>query len=593
MAVSTFWEKQVTCPLCTTKFSVKNVRQGTFEALKRDTDFCVWYKGANPLLYSIYVCPSCGYSTIPEDFEKMDKRTLARFNTSFHQHVTDDFTGLRDPHLAIKAHLLAIESYKLKDSSEGTQGGLLLRIAWLYRQEGDEQAELQYMTLARDTYKVAYENARNLPSKLGEIGVAYLIGELSRRLGDNNTAIRWYSVAINNKNIKTRPDIEKLARAQWQSAREGYVEKKQAQSQGVYFSVPNLSADEAKAAAANLTKPGDLAGTEVQSFEAKIAAVTQSRYAIATNGISSAFDSVLNALNLKPGDDVLLPALVPNFVASSLVVRGVKPVIVDVLDNLTIDVDKAGSLLNGSTKAIIAVDYAGQLSNADKLSVLCGQKGLSLIELAMESIGGKYSDGSSAGKHSTVTCYDFSLGHLQTVSGGAVTTDNEGLASALRSIISQGSKSDNNYYLGTANVPSHLGVDGSMSQFSASVALSSAARIGESLNKCAGYARLYTENLGKFSINFVNTASTYTSFPIVLELKDKKIDEIIAHFVSKQIFAKRISPPISLSPILNSAKSHCPKAERLFETTILLPLNPTMTQSDIERVIATVREALA
>jgi hypothetical protein len=595
MAVSTFWEKQVTCPLCSAKFETRNIRQGTYEVLKRDSDFCVWYKGANPLLYSIYVCPSCGYAATSDDFEKLDRRAAARFQTTFQaKRPMDDFCSLRSPSLAIKAHLLAIDTYKLREANMALLAGLYLRIAWLQRQEGDEQAENQYMTLARDTYKVAYENARNLPARLGDVGVAYLIGEISRRLGENNTAVRWFNVAISNKNIKQRPDIEKLARAQWQAAREGYVEKFQAQSQGVYFSVLNLTADESKEVVSLLKRPKESNSSQIKSLEAKIAVLTLTKFAIATNGVECAFDAAINSLGIESGAEIILPSLAPYFVASTLIRRGIKPVIVDVSDDLTIDVSKIGGSVSSSSKAVIAVNYAGHISKTAEIAAICRSSNIPLIELALESIGGKNFDGSHIGKYSAITCFDLGLGHMQTISGGAVTTRSEELASKIRILINLGiGKLDDNFYRETGDAATQIGIDGTMNQISANIALYQATKIDGSINKCKGYAQMYSEAFGKVAgMKAINATSAYTCYPALFDLKNKKTEEIITGLGNKKVFAKRISMPLHLSSVFNSSDFKCPNAERLFESAILLPLNASMAQTDVEKTVAAVKETL-
>ena len=74
--------------------------------------------------------------------------------------------------------------------------GLTLRIAWLYRDEQDSNEELRFMTMARDFYISSYSNGDYSGTQMSETRVLYMIAELSRRIGDEDEAVRGFSRVI-------------------------------------------------------------------------------------------------------------------------------------------------------------------------------------------------------------------------------------------------------------------------------------------------------------------------------------------------------------------------------------------------------------
>ncbi|MHB8758090.1 MAG: DUF2225 domain-containing protein, partial [Bacillota bacterium] len=66
-----FYDQEETCPVCQKKFNARKVRRSMCMVSKRDTDFCVTYQNVNPNLYSIWVCPHCGYAASDAAFAEV------------------------------------------------------------------------------------------------------------------------------------------------------------------------------------------------------------------------------------------------------------------------------------------------------------------------------------------------------------------------------------------------------------------------------------------------------------------------------------------------------------------------------------------
>ena len=184
-------------------------------------------------------------------------------------------------------------------------------------------------------------------------------------------------------------------------------------------------------------------GPEVELFEKNISEYLDCKYAI---GVSSGTDALLIALmaiDLKPGDEVIIPTY--SFFATAGVVSrlNAKPVFID-SDPLTFNLDpeKLKSLINKKTKAIVPVHLYGQSAEMDKIMEIANEYNLKVIEDGAQAIGTQYKDGRKVGNIGHIGCFSFypskNLGCFG--DGGLVTTNDETLAEKLRILRVHGGK---------------------------------------------------------------------------------------------------------------------------------------------------------
>lgn len=125
-----------------------------------------------------------------------------------------------------------------------------------------------------------------------------------------------------------------------------------------------------------------------RKFEAGIKDITGARHAITTTSGTTALYCALKALNIGPGDEVIVPDL--TFIASSnaVIMAGAKPVFCDVKsDTLCIDTCAAEASITQRTKAIMPVHLYGQSADMQRVNQLAQKYGLKVIEDAAEAIG--------------------------------------------------------------------------------------------------------------------------------------------------------------------------------------------------------------
>ncbi|HEY3315407.1 MAG TPA: DUF2225 domain-containing protein [Bacillota bacterium] len=258
-----FYDQEETCPVCQKKFSVRKVRRSMCAVSRRDTDFSVTYQNVNPNIYSVWVCPHCGYAASESNFAEISPPDQERLERGLAEqgYLGIDFSGERDVQKGITAFLQAIKCTEMKGARASAFASLYLRLAWLYRSTGDPR-EAECLAKSLENYEKAY-NTEPMPiGKMSEVAITYLIGELHRRTGNMPKAVLWYSQVVGNPKARMEPQILQLARDGWQSSREAARKQPQGPAaqaagaaQGAAGSAAGSESGAADAGKAEVSKP--------------------------------------------------------------------------------------------------------------------------------------------------------------------------------------------------------------------------------------------------------------------------------------------------------------------------------------------------
>ena len=95
-----------------------------------------------------------------------------------------------------------------------------MRIAWLYRYKQNEEQEIRFMKLARYEYEESYSTGDYSGTQISEIRILYLVGELSRRIGDNQQAMKYFSSVLEKQKFSVETSIIQMARDRWSDIKE-------------------------------------------------------------------------------------------------------------------------------------------------------------------------------------------------------------------------------------------------------------------------------------------------------------------------------------------------------------------------------------
>ncbi len=195
------------------------------------------------------------------------------------------------------------------------------------------------------------------------------------------------------------------------------------------FSRPTLS-EEAIAEVVSCLRSGWITtGPRVKRFEDDLKAYTGAPFALALSSATAGLHLALAALRLNPGDEVITSPMTFAATLNTIVIAGGRPVLVDVeADSYNIDINRIESAITPRTRAIVPVHFAGVPVDLDPLYALAAKHGLRVIEDAAHAIGTEYK-GRRIGSFGDTQVFSFHPNkNITTGEGGAVITRDEKLA---------------------------------------------------------------------------------------------------------------------------------------------------------------------
>ena len=205
------YDKEVTCPVCNFKFTVKAVKINSPRVSSRDSDFFIRYSVINPYLYDVWICNSCGYAAMKTDFPKVKsyQKDLVLKNIT-RKWKPKEYPIVIDEEHAIERYRLALLSSITMEKPASSNAMILLKTAWMYRLLEETDKEKSLLSQALSAFIDAYTNENFPIYGLQRDSITYLIGELYRLTGDNENALQWYSKVITT--IGASHKVKDLAR---------------------------------------------------------------------------------------------------------------------------------------------------------------------------------------------------------------------------------------------------------------------------------------------------------------------------------------------------------------------------------------------
>lgn len=223
-----FYSKELVCPVCTKKIEVTKVKSKACVVLSKDSDFCIYYEGINPILYDVWVCKYCGYAAQGERFEELSHMEANKIKDSISPFwKSRKFNGERNIESALEAFKLALYNLQKMGAKASDLAKVCIRIAWLYRMDKDER-EFEFLRHALRFYTDAYEKEKFPIKKFDEFTCMYLIAELNRRIGDIEESITWFNKLISSPAARANKVLIESAREQYHLAKEQKEKNKQA-----------------------------------------------------------------------------------------------------------------------------------------------------------------------------------------------------------------------------------------------------------------------------------------------------------------------------------------------------------------------------
>lgn len=189
--------KEINCPVCENNFKTPVVKAKSPRISSKDSDLFIRYTVENPYFYEIWLCPTCGYAALKTDFEKIKTYQKKLVKERIYPKWTNrEYNIPFTENIAIERYKLALVNSIMTDASFSTKAIICLRIAWIYRLLEDESNEINYIKQSLSAFNEAYLKESLPIYGLDRFSVMFLIGELNRRIGEDATALKWFSEVI-------------------------------------------------------------------------------------------------------------------------------------------------------------------------------------------------------------------------------------------------------------------------------------------------------------------------------------------------------------------------------------------------------------
>lgn len=367
----------------------------------------------------------------------------------------------------------------------------------------------------------------------------------------------------------------------------------------------DLGAAEAEAAARVVASGWVAQGPQVQAFERAVAEYVGARFAVAVSSGTDALHLALLAWGIGPGDEVIVPSLSFVATANAVVHCGAQPVFADVdLATYNLDPKNAAQAITGRTKALMPVHQLGLPADLTPLRHLAQTHHLLLLEDAACAFGAQYQGQPIGGAQSQACCFSFHPRKIITTGeGGMITTQQAQVAERLQQLRNQGASlaAHARQSQSQCHDPQYplKGFNARLTDIQAAIGVQQMSRLPQLLARRQALARRYQELLATIpGIQLPQVPRgrdhAFQSYMIrVLPPLDRdRVMEVLAqdHIASR--------PAVTAIHQLRAYQDHplsvpLPNTETLARQGMMLPLFPSMTERQQERVAQVLASACA
>ena len=333
-------------------------------------------------------------------------------------------------------------------------------------------------------------------------------------------------------------------------------------------------------------------GSEVSRFEDSFARFCDAQWAIGVANGTEAIHLALRAVDVGPGDEVLIPA--NTFIATALGVTcaGARPVLVDCSeDDFLMDSQAAEAKITDRTRVILPLHLFGRMDNPASILELCGQRGLTMVEDAAQAHGAEHS-GYRAGSAGTAGCFSFFPGKNLGAFGdaGAVVTSNPAVRDRLLCLRNYGSTKKYHH--------PEIGFNCRLDTIQAVVLNYKLAGLPDASRARLERAKGYRERLsgvGDLILPDIpeNGSHVFHLFVVRTSERDRLLSYLHEHGIMAGVHYPK---PVHLHGAfrhLGQREGAFPVAEKLAQEIISLPLYPELTDKQLDRVADAVKAFFA
>ena len=335
-------------------------------------------------------------------------------------------------------------------------------------------------------------------------------------------------------------------------------------------------------------------GPRTQELEERIKQYIGVNYAVAATSCTTAIELALRALQVGPGDEVIVPDFTHPATGNMVRWVGATPVLVDVdLFSYNIDFKEVEKAITKKTRCILPVSWGGNPLEIKPLEEIKEKRGLRIVEDAACSLGAEY-DGKKTGTTADMTCLSFHPRKIITTGeGGMVVTDDPVYAGRISRLKKFGMETTDGEITFTGD-----GTNYKLSDVLAAIGLAQMDKIGAIIERRIELAKHYAGLLAEVDSvrppeKKKSAKHTYQTYAIYIE-KDGIRDKIIEDLRKKDIETQIGTYALHLQPSYRRAKKvgKLERAEKLYRNLLALPMCHSMTKADQEYVVSELKKSV-
>jgi dTDP-4-amino-4,6-dideoxygalactose transaminase len=329
-------------------------------------------------------------------------------------------------------------------------------------------------------------------------------------------------------------------------------------------------------------------GAVTAQLEREIAEALDIPYVVATTSGSVALTMAMMALDIGPGDEVIVPDRTFIATAHGAHLLGAKIVLADCLpDSPNIDPGQLEALVNSRTRAIIPVHLNGRFCRMDEILAIASKYGIPVVEDAAQAVFSR-APGGFMGGFGQIGCFSFGMTKLiSTGQGGAVLTRDRAIYENLRALRNHGVR----------DVVTHdylqSGHNFKFTDMQAALGLGQARRWAAKVNHCNAVYTAYSQGLaGQSKVTLVPVNIADGECSLWAEIVTDERDALADFLARRGIQTRHFLPCLHTAPHLATARQ-MPNSDRFGERGLILPSGPSQPLQNVQRTIEAVRDWVA